>query len=65
MQGHRLGSVFYSACNPKLSASTQWIVGGAMAVAAAGDTIRVPADDFVEQAHESLVRNATLDPRAV
>jgi len=65
MHGHCLCSVFYTARNPKPSASAKWVVGGAMATAGAGDSFRVPADDFVEQAHGPVVRNAALDPRAV
>jgi hypothetical protein len=65
MHGHCLCSVFYTARNPEPSASAKRIVDGAMATAGAGDSFRVPADDFVEQAHGPVVRNAALDPRAV
>jgi hypothetical protein len=65
MHGHRLRGVFYTARNPQLSASAQRIVGGAMAAARAADTVGVPANDFVEQAHAAMMRNVPLDPRAV
>jgi hypothetical protein len=65
MHGHCLRGVFYTACNPQLSASAQRIVGGAMAAARAADAVGVPAEDFVEQAHAAVMRNMSLDPRAV
>jgi hypothetical protein len=65
MHGHCLRRVFYTACNPQLSASAQRIVGGAMAAAQATDTVCVPAEDCVEQAHAAMMRNMPLDPRSV
>jgi hypothetical protein len=65
MHGHRLRSIFYTACNAEPSVGAQWMIGGAMRAAAAADSFRSPYDDFIQQAHASLVRDMSLDPGAV
>jgi hypothetical protein len=65
MHSHGLCGVFYTARNPKLSAGAKRIVGGSMTATAATDAFGAPVNDFIEQAHASMMRNMALDPRAV
>ncbi len=57
--------VFDAARDAEPAAGSKRIIGGAVAAAGARDPFGIPADDLVEQAHGSVVRDATLDPRAV
>src|SRR5216684_3399969 len=65
MHGHRLRCVFYAARDAEPSAGSKWIVRLAMSVAAAADAYGTPGNDFIEQAHAPVMRNAAFDPRAV
>src|SRR5882757_10675323 len=65
MHGHCLRGVFYAACDAEPSVRSKRIVRLAMRAAAAADACGAPVNDFIEQAHAPVMRNAAFDPRAV
>ena len=60
---HGLSGIFNSAANSQAAVRAQRMIGRTMSGAAAADMLRVPLDDFIEQAHASVMGNVLLRSR--
>jgi hypothetical protein len=65
VHGHRLGGIFDAGGSTEAVVGAQWIGRVNVAAGPAGDCLRRPVDDGVEQAHAALVRNVIGDPGVV
>ena len=62
---HGLSGIFNSATDSQAVVRAQRVIGQPMSGAAAADMLRVPLDDFIEQAHASVMGNILCDPGTV
>jgi hypothetical protein len=65
MHGHRLRRVFDPTGNAQAAVRAQRMIGVEVRQAAAADVLRIPLNDFIEQAHAAAMGNVAFDPAAI